>query len=71
MIMGWVEYAACAGAMKIGLQEMLQLLNLKKKGSSEHSTHKRTIWEDNIKMNLKNRAGMLWITFVAFRAGFI
>jgi hypothetical protein len=33
MIMGWAEYVACAEAMKIGLQEMLHLLNLKEKGS--------------------------------------
>ena len=33
MIMGWAEYVACAVAMKTGLQEMLQLWNLKVKRS--------------------------------------
>ena len=33
MTMGWAEYIAGVGAMKSGLQEMLQLLNLKEKGS--------------------------------------
>jgi hypothetical protein len=31
MIMGWAEHIACAGAMEIGLQYILQVLNLKEK----------------------------------------
>jgi hypothetical protein len=55
MIKGWAKSVAWAGTMKTGLQDMLQLLNLKEKGSLGHNTHKRTIWEGNIKTDLKKQ----------------